>query len=177
MNDTAREYGGGLFALALEENAADVILEETRALIPLFTREYTHMLIDPAVPKSERVGMVGELLDGRVHPYLANFVKLLTERRLVSEITGCFREYERLYYETFAIVRVRAESAVELTPAQKQKLEEKLAKHTGSRIEVTYTVVPELIGGMRLILDNRTIDSSVRTRLQEIGAVLGDTVV
>ena len=31
MNDTAREYGGGLFALALEENAADVILEETRA--------------------------------------------------------------------------------------------------------------------------------------------------
>ena len=131
MNDTAREYGGGLFALALEENAADVILEETRALIPLFTREYTHMLIDPAVPKSERVGMVGELLDGRVHPYLANFVKLLTERRIVSEIIGCFREYERLYYETFAIVRVRAESAVELTPAKKQKLEEKLAKHHG----------------------------------------------
>ncbi|MBQ8511353.1 MAG: F0F1 ATP synthase subunit delta, partial [Clostridia bacterium] len=45
------------------------------------------------------------------------------------------------------------------------------------RIEVTYTVVPELIGGMRLVLDNRTIDSSVKTRLQEIGAVLSDTVV
>ncbi|MBQ8185258.1 MAG: ATP synthase F1 subunit delta [Clostridia bacterium] len=177
MNDTAREYGGGLFALALEENAADAILEESRALTPLFTREYTHMLIDPAVPKTERISMVSEILDGRVHPYLANFVKLLTERRLVSEITGCFREYERLYYETFAIIRVRAESAVELTENQKAKLEDKLAKHTGSRIEVTYTVVPELIGGMRLVLDNRTIDSSVKTRLQEIGAVLSDTVV
>lgn len=177
MNDTAREYGGGLFALALEENAADTILEETRALGVLFTREYTHMLIDPSLPKSERVAMVGELLDGRVHVYLANFVKLMTERRLVSEIGECFREFERLYYETFAIVRVRAESAVALTDSQKKRLEEKLAKHTGSRVEITYEVVPSLIGGLRLVMDNRTIDSTVKARLQEIGAVLSDAVV
>ena len=177
MNDTAREYGGGLFALALEENAADAILEESRALTPLFTREYTHMLIDPSVPKSERVNMVGELLDGRVHVYLANFVKLMTERRLVTEIGECFREYERLYYETFRIARVRAESAVELSQSQKQRLEKKLAKHTGTRVEITYEVVPSLIGGMRLVMDNRTIDDTVKARLTEIGAVLSDTVV
>lgn len=177
MNDTAREYGGGLFALALEENAADQILGESRALRTLFTREYTHMLIDPSVPKAERVTMVGELLDGRVHEYLANFVKLLTERRLVSEIDGCFREFERLYYETFAIARVRAESAVALSDSQKKRLEEKLEKHTGSRIEITYEVVPSLIGGMRLVMDNRTIDDTVKARLTEIGAVLSDTVV
>lgn len=177
MNDTVREYGGGLFALAAEEQIADTILEQCRLLAPLFTREYTHMLVDPAVPKSERVAMVGEILDGRVHPYLSNFVKMLTERRLVSDVTGCFREFERLYYETFRIVRVRAESACELTESQKKRLEEKLAKHTGTRIEVTYSVDPSLIGGMRLLLDNRTIDSSVRQRLQEIGALLSDTVV
>ncbi len=177
MNDTVREYGGGLFALALEENAADTILEESRALRTLFTREYTRMLIDPAVPKSQRVAMVGELLDGRVHVYLANFVKIMTERRLVGEIGDCFQEFERLYYETFAITRVRAESAVALTDSQKKRLEEKLAKHTGSRINVTYEVVPSLIGGMRLVMDNRTIDSTVKARLQEIGAVLGDVVV
>ncbi len=177
MNDTAREYGGGLFALALEENAADEILEESRALRTLFTREYTHMLIDPSVPKSQRVDMVSELLDGRVHPYLSNFVKLMTERRLVTEIGECFREYERLYYETFRIVRVRAESAVELSESQKKRLEEKLAKHTGTRIEITYEVVPSLIGGMRLVMDNRTIDDTVKARLTEIGAVLSDVVV
>jgi len=177
MNDTAREYGGGLFALAVEENAADVILEESRALRKLLTREYTHMLIDPTVPKSRRVELVGELLDGRVHVYLANFVKLMTERRLVSEIDGCFREFERLYYETFRIVRVRAESAVELSGDQKKRLEAKLTKHTGSRIEISYAVDPSLIGGMRLVMDNRTIDSTVKARLTEIGAVLSDTVV
>lgn len=177
MNDTVREYGGGLFALALEENCADTILEESRALIPLFTREYTHMILDPAVAKSERVAMVGELLDGRVHVYLANFVKLMTERRLASEINDCFHEFQRLYYETFGIVRVRAESAVELSDSQKKRLEEKLIKHTGAKIEVSYTVDPSLIGGMRLVLDNRTIDSSVKARLKEIGAVLSDTTV
>jgi len=177
MNDTAREYGGGLFALALEENAAESILEESRALKPLFTREYTHMLIDPALPKSQRIEMVGELLDGRVHPYLANFVKLMTERRLVTEIGECFREYERLYYETFQVVKVRAESAIALSDDQKKRLEEKLVRHTGSRIEISYTVDPSLLGGVRLVMDNRTIDSSLKARLKEIGAVLSDTVV
>ena len=108
---------------------------------------------------------------------MANFVKLMTERRLASELKGCFREFERLYYEHYKIVTVEAESAVELSESQKMRLEEKLRAHTGCRIEVKYSINKNLIAGMRLFYNNREIDDSIKSRLTEIGAVLSDTVV
>ena len=86
MNEIIKEYGEGLFALAVEEGLCDRILEETRMLTPLMTAEYTRLLINPNFPKEKRIAIAGELLDGRVHPYVANFVKLMTERRLASEL-------------------------------------------------------------------------------------------
>ena len=177
MNEIITEYGGGLFALAVEEGMCDRILEETRMLTPLMTADYTRLLINPNLPKEKRIEIAGELLDGRVHPYVANFMKLMTERRLAAELAGCFREFERLYYEHFRVVEVIAESAVALSDSQKKRLEEKLTAHTGCRIEVHYNINPALIAGMRLFYSNREIDDSIKTRLAEIGAVLSDTVV
>lgn len=177
MNEIIKEYGEGLFALAVEEGLCDVILDEIRMIAPLMTAEYTRLLINPNLPKEKRIEIAGELLDGRVHKYVANFVKLMTERRLASELKGCFREFERLYYEHFKIVTVEAESAVELSEAQKMRLEEKLRAHTGCRIEVKYSINKNLIAGMRLFYNNREIDDSIKSRLTEIGAVLSDTVV
>lgn len=177
MNEIITEYGGGLFLLAAEEDLADRILEETRALAPLFTPEYTYLLINPNIPKEKRIALVSELLDGRVHPYTANFVKLMTERRLASQIRACFAEYERLYYEQFQIVRVLAESAVPLSDEQKKRLEEKLEKHIGQRIEVSYETNSSLIGGMRIRYSNRELNDSIRKKLDVIGAKLSDTVI
>lgn len=177
MNEIIKEYGGGLFALAEEEGLCDQLLEETRMLTPLITSDYTRLLINPNLTREKRIAIAGELLDGRTHPYIANFVKLMTERRLASELKGCFREYERLYDEKFRVAEVIAESAVELSKAQKKRLEEKLTAHTGCRIEVHYSINPSLIGGMRLFYNNRELDGSIKSRLNEIGAILSDTVV
>ena len=45
MNNITTEYGGGLFALAEEEHLEEELLLETRALSPLLTPEYLHLLI------------------------------------------------------------------------------------------------------------------------------------
>lgn len=177
MGEINKEYGGGLFALAVEEGIAEGMLAEIRQLIPLFTPDYLHLLINPAIPKEKRVALVGELLDGRVHPYLANFVKLMTERRLAGDIPACFAEYESLYYDTFGIIKARAESAVELTDAQKEKLQKKLEANTGKKVEIEYVIDETLIGGMRVLLNGRLFDDSVKMKLKEIGGILSDTVV
>lgn len=177
MNEIMTEYGGGLFALAVEEGLEKRILEEVRVLSDSLTEDYLRLLINPNLTKEKRVAIVGELLDGRVHPYTANFVKLMTERRLASALKGCFCEYERLYYEKFKIVRVLAESAIGLTDEQKKKLEEKLEKHIGQQLEICYEINPSLIGGVRIRYSNRELNDSVRQKLDEIGAVLTDTVI
>lgn len=177
MNDIVKEYGAGLYELAAEEGIEADMLAELRALTPLFSREYVRLLIDPATPKAERVALVSDALGGRASEYVVNFVKLMTERGLATEITDCFAEYERLYYQTSGIVRVTAESPLELTDAQKARLSEKLASHLGSPVEVTYAVNRSLIGGMRLSYDNKLIDDSVSYKLKMLAERLSDVVV
>jgi len=177
MSEISVEYGAGLFAAARDAGVDEEILAETRALAGVLTRGYLHLVSNPDIPKTERIGLIGELLDGRVQPYLANFVKLMVERSLAFEITDAFAEYEKLYYEHHAIVRVVCESAVALTDKQKEKLRAKLEAHTGRRIEIEYAVNPSLIGGVKLSFDNRLVDGTVKNKLREIGAALTGTVI
>lgn len=177
MNEIIREYGGGLFELAQEEKLEERFLDETRQLRRLLTRDYTRLLINPNLPKEERIRLVGEALGENVHPYLVSFVKLMTERGLATELNGCFEEYERLCLDAFAVMRATAESAVPLTDEQKKRLEERLAAHTGKRIDMTYIVNPGLIGGIKLTMGNRQIDDSIQNRLKNIADKLSETTV
>ena len=169
MNEIVKEYAAGLFALAREADAEEEILEESRALAPLLDRDYTRLLINPDIPKQDRVRLVGEVVDGRVHPYLANFAKLMVERNLATELPRCFAEYENLWCEANRVIRVRCESAVPLGDGQKARLTERLEARTGCRVRIEYAVDPALLGGMRLFYDNRQIDDTVKNRLREIG--------
>ncbi len=168
MNEIVKEYAAGLFALAEEEHEEERLLAETHALAPLFTRDYARLLTNPELSKAERVRLVGEALDSRVSPHLSNFVKLMVERSLASEIKACFAEYERLWCEAFGVVRVRAESAVELSDEQKTALASRLSTRRGKRVLMEYEVNPSLLGGMRLFYDNRQVDDTVKNSLNEI---------
>ena len=177
MNEIVREYAAGLYALAEEDGVSEEILAEVLALAPLFTKEYRRLLSDPEVPKADRVRLAGEALEGRVHPYVVNFVRLMTERGLASEIPACFREYEELWCAANNVLKVKAESAVELSTEQREKLEERLSARVGRKVTVEYSVNPALLGGMRLFYDNRQLDDTVRRRLSDIADRLSGAMV
>ena len=177
MSRISKEYGSGLFALANEEHVEKTILDEMRCLKEVFSPEYIRILSDPSITKEQRIGIVSEALDGRVDRYLVNFIKLMTERNLAGEILRSFDEYEHLYYDHFDIVKVRCESAVELTETEKEKLHFKLEAHIGKIVEIEYFVVPKLVGGIRLLYDGHRIDETVRKKLLDIAGRLSHTVV
>lgn len=177
MKETVKEYGGGLYELAVDEGLDEVLLEQTRVLRGILEPEYLHLLTTPGIPKTERTALASEALDGRVHPYLANFVGLMVERGSAYDIPACFEEYERRYLQQHGILRATAESAVPLTDVQREKLTARLEARTGKKIELTCAVVPGLIGGIRLSFDNRLIDDTAHTKLKTIAGSLADAVL
>ena len=177
MNVTSSEYGAGLFALACEAGIEKQILDENAMLREMLSDDWVHILINPGIPKSERIGLAAELLEGRVHEYIVNCIMLMTERGRAGDIKDSFAEYEKLYLEKFSVVKVRAESAYPLTDEQKEKLRIKLEKLSGMSTITEYVINPGLIGGMRITYGNHSIDDSVKNRLKEIGAILSDTTV
>ena len=178
MTQIANAYAQGLYALAKEETLTDTVLKQLELLQEAFEKEpdFCRLLSIPSVSKEERVSIVDCSFRDRVHPYVLNFIKILTERgyaRLFSECCDAFREQ---YNEDHGILPVRAVTAFALTQIQSEKLTEKLETITGKSIQLTNCVDPSCLGGVLLDYDGKRVDGTVRRRLDGVANALKNTV-
>lgn len=63
---------------------------------------------------------------------------------------------------------VFVENSVETSAAQQAAIEQSLIRHYGPGLQVTYSVNPALIGGMRIQVGSDLYDGSVKTRLEKL---------
>ena len=64
--------------------------------------------------------------------------------------------------------RVTVESTIALDDASRQRVVDGLAKAHGPNLTISYTVNPELIGGLRIRVGNDVLDGSVQGRLTRL---------
>jgi len=64
--------------------------------------------------------------------------------------------------------KVEVISAVPLTKEQLHRLEIKLIQLYRKQLDITSTVDPSLLGGLRIVIDDMVIDHSVKHRLQDM---------
>ena len=179
MNRIGTVYGQGLYALAKEEGLEEVIMEQLQVLDACFCEQpdYLKLLSSHDLPKQERPALLDEGFRHQVHLYVLNFLKLLTEKSYIRQFGDCCRAYREQYYEDKGILEVRADSAVELTETQKQRLTDKLTVLTGKKIALLCRVDPTVLGGIRLNYDGMQVDGTLQGRLDAIGKQLKNTVL
>lgn len=179
MTRVGSVYGQALYDLAKDENLSKVILEELTALKNIFreNRDYVRLLSVPNLSKEERCSLVDEAFSGKVHAYVLNFLKILTEKGYVSRFADCADAYRDLYNEDNGILPVTAVSALPLTEDQTQRLTAKLSSLTGKTIELGNVVDPACLGGIRLDYDGTRMDDTVLHRLESIRSLLKNTVL
>ena len=85
---------------------------------------------------------------------------------ILSELMTQIEEYQ-------GTGRIQVISAAELKSFQKKKIREIMIKTTGYRkLEIQYAIDPSLIGGMKIRLKDRVIDSSIKSRLERMQSQL-----
>lgn len=174
MTRIAKEYGGALYALCLEEGISQEVLDELRVLTEAFYENprFVRLLSNLGMAKEERVRILDESFRGRIHLYLLNFLKILCERGSIGELAGCYAEYRARYNEDNGIIEAIVTSAVPLSSALRARLTERLNAVTGKRISLNERVNPALIGGIRLEMNGKRYDNSVQDRLDQIRSAL-----
>ena len=172
-------YGESLYELAKDENLSQEIGEQLKVLQLSFTQEpdFLRLLASPNLAKSERCQILDDSFRGKVHPYLLNFLKILTEKNYVRYFSDCCTAYSQCYNQDNGILPVTAVTAVALTAAQSSKLTEKLGRITGKHIELTNRIDPSCLGGVRLDYDGKRLDDTVSNRLDTIRDLLKNTVL
>ena len=179
MTDIVNVYGQALYDLAKSENLTEEILGQLNVLDESFATEpaFVQLLCTPSVPKQERCGVLDDSLRGQVHPYVLNFLKILTEKGYMRHFSGCCRFYKQQYNEDNGILPVVAVTKLPLSDELRRKLADKLSEVTGKTISLECRVDSECLGGVRLELNGIQVDGTVRHRLQEIRKLLKNTVL
>ena len=179
MTDIVNVYGQALYDLAKDENLTEEILGQLTVLNESFAAEsaFVQLLCAPSIPKQERCQVLDNSLRGQVHPYVLNFLKILTEKGYMRHFSGCCRLFKQQYNEDHGILPVVAVTKLPLSDELRRKLADKLSEVTGKTVSLECRVDPECLGGVRLELDGIQVDGTIRHRLQEIRKLLKNTVL
>ena len=179
MTEVATTYGQAMYDLARDEGLAKELLGQLTALNECLSGEsgFIQLLSTPNIPKEERVRILDDSFRGKLHPYVLNFLKVLTEKGYMKHFSGCCQMYKQQYNLDNGIVPVTAYTAVPLSDELRSKLTAKLSTVTGKTIELDCRIDPETLGGVRLDFDGRQVDGTVRRRLEDIRGLLKNTVL
>ena len=179
MTRVGSVYAQALYDLARDEGLSKSIFAELKVLEGVFgeNAEYLRLLSTPNLSKEERCGILDEGFSGMVHPYVLNFLKILTEKGYVRHFGDCCEAYRSLYNEENGILPVRVVTAVPLNEEQKERLCKKLDTITGKNVELINKVDPDCIGGVMLDYDGKRVDDTVRHRLDAVRSLLKNTML
>ncbi len=179
MTEVGSVYGESLYTLAKEEHLATQIGEQLAVLQQSMQQEpaFIRLLSSPNLTKTERCQILDNSFRGHVHPYLLNFLKILTEKGYMRHFSDCCDAYTSLFDQDNGILRVNAVTAVALTAAQSEKLTQKLSRITGKTVLLQNRIDPAVLGGVRLDYDGRRLDDTVSNRMDAIRDLLNKTVL
>ena len=179
MTEVGLNYGQALYSLAKDENLSREILEQLQVLQQSFSQEpdFLRLLSAPDLGKQERCKILEDCLRDKVHPYVLNFMKILTEKGSAKAFAGCVKAYVAQYNQDNGILPVLAVTAVALTAEQQMRLQEKLQQVTGKTVQLQNRVDPGCLGGVRLDFDGKSVDGTVKNRLDTLRRQLNNTVL
>ncbi len=179
MTEAGSVYGLALYDLARSEDLTQQILKEMSVLRQSFAEEpdFLKLLNTPALTKQERCDILDSGFRGKVHPYLLNFLKILTEKGYIHHFSHCCDAYRDQYNKDRGILPVTAVTAVTMTDAQKKRLRDKLEMLTGKTVDLYNRIDPSCLGGVRLDYDGKRVDDTVAHRLDALHTLLKNTVL
>lgn len=179
MTQVGNVYAQALYDLSAGEHCAEEILQQLNVLAQSFQAEpdFVRLLSAPNLSKEARCGILDDSFRGKLHPYVLNFLKILTEKGYMRHFGDCCKAYRQIFNREHGILEVCAVTAVPLNAQQTAKLTQKLSQVTGKTIDLVNRVDPACLGGVRLDYDGKRVDDTVSHRLASIGALLKNTVL
>ena len=162
----AKRYAKAVFERAQEARDIDEWSRRLALVRELLSdARVAAVLTNPTIPSQRRMDVFS---DGALDTETANLVKLLIEANRVHEIDGIAEEFEQLADHAAGRVRATVTTAVELEPADRDRVAAQLSKQLGKEVRMQAEVDPRILGGLKVQYGDRLIDATVATRLQQL---------
>jgi F-type H+-transporting ATPase subunit delta len=169
MEDIAQVYSRSLFEVANEKGDLDEVHEQLGQFTDALSesRELQAFFFSPYFSTEEKKDGIRRVIEGG-NEHFVNFLELLVEKHRMPALFRIRRAFDELWQEEHKLLPVEVTSAVELDEQIVRDIGSRIEEQTGRRVELTSTVDPEILGGLRVRVGNMILDATIRNKLERL---------
>ncbi len=133
-------------------------------------------LMDSSRSFDERAGALESVLPKGLPVEIQNLLKVMLQEGNLDALSDVSAALGRVFSGQQAPVKAEVVSAAELSEQEKDSIRQSLLKQFGGDLSFTFSVDPALMGGLRVRVGDRLIDTSVASRLTALRESLTSAV-
>lgn len=175
VEGVAGRYASALFELANESSKVNEIegdLVDFQTLLDE-SPDLMRVVRSPVIAANDQSKAIAAVLEkAGIGGLTANFLKLVTANRRLFVIQDIIKAYRSLAAKARGEITAEVTSAFALNDDQIAALKDTLKASVGKDVTLQSRVDPSILGGLIVKVGSRMIDSSLKTKLQNMKAVL-----
>ena len=168
MESVAKTYAESLFSLAVEENKVNSYADDMRVVYAVFQEDsnsvsfFSHVLIQDDV----KFDLIDKSFKGQINPYVVNFLKLLIQKRRFRYILDICKNFQKMCNKYLGIEEGIIYTGFTLSDAEVASVENAISKKENNTIQLRQVIDRNLIGGIKIQIENRVYDGSIQNRVE-----------
>lgn len=164
----ASRYATAIFELAKEDGAIDTVEADVDALDAALkaSDDFRELIKSPVYSRDDQgraIGAVAERMG--LSQIMTNTLRLMASKRRLFTLPQLVTTLRERIAREKGIVTAEVTTASELSEEQRNRLVETLRAAAGRDIKLDIAVDERLIGGMRVKVGSRMVDTSIRSKL------------
>lgn len=169
----AKNYAQALFELTDSDfSLQESLLSEIETINQLISalKDSRQIFENPAISKNEKKELIKNTFHGKINDILLNLLFLLIDNSRFNLLLDIQNEFANLVNISKGTVVAEVTSAFELDIGSLESLRAKLQDllFTGKTVKIESKVSPEIIGGIKVKINDLLYDGSIKSRLENL---------
>jgi F-type H+-transporting ATPase subunit delta len=168
----ARPYAEALFQVAVKGDLKQ-ISEQVEALATVTADAHLRQFADnPKATPEQVMDVIASVLKTPLGDTAKNLLSTVIANGRFTVLPEIAAQFHVLVNERSGVSDAQVISAFEIAPEQLAALVKTLEKRFGRKLNPVVQIDPELIGGIRVVVGDEVLDTSVKARLEQMKVAL-----
>lgn len=166
----AKRYATSLLELAIERGVLDAVKDDMELIrkTTAESHELDLMLHSPIVKADKKKVVFAAIFEKSVNALTLHFMNVITDKGREKILISICEAFAQEYRTHQGIVRVEITSARPMTEDERTAVNAKFQASGMDKLELTETVDPSIIGGLKIKVGDRLMDGSILKKLHQL---------
>lgn len=169
MDKTSAIYATAVFELAVSQGREDLWRDQIESLNVAWqaTPEILPFFARTQISKTEKKEVLRQSLT-KIEPMLVNTLCLLVDKDRMSHFPDIAKDFRHLYNEKHNINEGTVYSVRKLDVEEIETLNREFSKRNNQVVRLENRIDPTLISGIKILLDDKIMDGSMKARISNL---------